>query len=58
MYLVSSKSFLCEVIFGRNINKGLIFLASLQPIKYLNPFYQKEPYLTLIFYQCLHFLLK
>ena len=42
--LVSSKSFLCAVIFGRNIHKGQIFLAffSLLPMKYLNPFLPKE----------------
>ena len=42
MYLVSSKPIPYPLIFGRNIHKGLIFLASLCAIKYLNPFLPKE----------------
>ena len=34
--------YLYAFIFGRNIRRGLIFLASLQPIKYLKSFVQKE----------------
>ena len=34
--------YLYAFIFGRNIHRGLIFLASLQPIKYLKSFVQKE----------------
>ena len=42
MYLVSLKSFLYAFIFGRNMHKGLNFLASLEPVKYLKPFLPKE----------------
>ena len=33
--------------FGRNIHKGLNFLASLYPMKYLNPFLLKETLLDI-----------
>ena len=43
IHFVPSKSFLYALIFGRNIHKGLIFLASLYPLKYLNLFLPKGP---------------
>ena len=42
--LVSWMSFLYALIFWRNIHQDLVFLASLQSMKYLNTFYQKRPY--------------
>ena len=34
--------FLHVLNFGENIHKGLFFLASLRPMKYLNPFLPKK----------------
>ena len=42
IHLISSKSLLYALIFGRNMHKGLICLASLQPIKYLKSSLPKE----------------
>ena len=42
VHLVLSKSLLYELIFGRDIHKGLIFLVSLQSIKNLKSFLGKE----------------
>ena len=42
MHLVLSKSLLYALIFGKNMNKGLIFLASSQSINYLKSFLPKE----------------
>ena len=39
--LVLSKSLLYALIFGKNMHKGLIFLASFYPIRYLKLFLQK-----------------
>ena len=42
MHLVLSKFFIYVLIFGRNMHKGLFFLASLKSTKYLKSFLPKE----------------
>ena len=58
IHLVLSKSFLYIVIFGQNMNKGMIFLSSLQQMKYLKSCLPKENYQLLLFFKYLYRLLK
>ena len=48
IYFYQNLFYLYAFIFGRNIHTGLIFLASLLPIKYLKSFVQKETLLDTV----------